>query len=493
MLVAVIGGGVAGLAAALEVTRLRPDVDVVVFEQGPAVGGKLRSATLAGQLVDVGAEAMLARRPEGLELIDAAGLGASRVSPLTSSARVWSPGGLRAIPTGTVMGVPGDLDAARSSGLFSDTTLARMAAEEHADFAPVTEDIAVGRLVGERFGPEVVDRLVDPLLGGVYAGRADRLSLQATVPALAQALTGGGSLVRAARRATGGSARPSAPSTPAPSTPAPSTGAPSTAAPSTGAPAPVFASVLGGLGRVPAAVVARGSFTVRTSTAVRAVRRTPTGFVLAVGPRPDAREVEADAVIVATPAAKAAVLLAQLAPAAATELAGIETASVAIVSIAVATGDGLVLPPGSGLLVPAGAPSLVKGVTISSQKWPGAPDGVAFIRASIGRFGDEAVLQQDDAELLRRATSDLELLLGTAILPIDALVTRWGGALPQYEVGHVERVARIRGAVGAVPGLAVAGASYDGVGIPACIQTGRLAAEQALRPLVARGSDGSGQ
>lgn len=471
MLVAIIGGGVAGLAAALEVTRLRPDIDVVVLEQSPAVGGKLRSATLAGHPVDVGAEAMLARRPEGLELIDAAGLGDACVSPLTSSARVWSPGGLRPIPTGTVMGVPGDLEAARATGLFSDTTLARMAAEEDAEFAPITEDIAVGRLVSERFGPEVVDRLVDPLLGGVYAGRADRLSLQATVPALAQALTEGGSLMRAARRATPGAGRPAP------------------------GPAPVFASVLGGLGRLPAAVVERGSFTVETSTAVRGIRRGASGFELAIGARPDGRELQADAVIVATPAAKAASLLGSLAPAAAHELAGIETASVAIVSIAIATGAGagVNLPSGSGLLVPAGAPSLVKGVTISSQKWPGAPDGLAFIRASIGRFGDEAVLQRDDADLLNRATGDLRVLLGSSIKPVDALVTRWGGALPQYEVGHVGRVARIRAAVDAVPGLAVAGASYDGVGIPACIQSGRLAAEQALRPLVGPRSDRSGQ
>ena len=255
----------------------------------------------------------------------------------------------------------------------------------------------------------------------------------------------------------------------------------------------MFASVLGGLGRVPTALVERGSFTVQTSTAVRAVRRSATGFVLSIGPRPAGRELEADAVIVATPAAKAAVLLYPLAPVAATALAGIQTASVAIVSIAVATGDGLNLPSGSGLLVPAGAPSLVKGVTISSQKWPGAPEGLAFIRASIGRFGDEAVLQRDDADLLDRATNDLSILLGTGIEPVDALVTRWGGALPQYEVGHVERVARIRDAVGAVPGLAVAGASYDGVGIPACIHTGRLAAAQVLRPLVGPRRDRSGQ
>jgi oxygen-dependent protoporphyrinogen oxidase len=186
--------------------------------------------------------------------------------------------------------------------------------------------------------------------------------------------------------------------------------------------------------------------------------------------------------VVAAPATKAAALLGDLAPAAAGELATIDTASVAIVSIAVPTA-GVNLPPGSGLLVPAGSPSLVKGVTISSQKWPGAPAGLAFIRASIGRFGDEVVLQRGDDELAARAVADLTLLLGAELHPIDALVTRWGGALPQYDVGHVERVQRIRSAVAAVPGLAVAGASYDGVGIPACVASGRAAAHQALAGL----------
>lgn len=455
MRVAVIGAGVSGLAAATEIARLRPDAEVVVYEQSATVGGKLRSATLAGHPVDVGAEAMLARRPEGLEFIDAAGLAAERVDPLTTSAGVWSAAGLRPIPSGTVMGVPGDVDAARRSGVFTAATVDQLAAEEHTPHDPVTEDVAVGRLVAQRLGAEVVDRLVDPLLGGVYAGRADRLSLRATVPALARELANGGSLVAAAARAASGSAHTNA------------------------AAAPVFTSVQGGLGRVPGALVEHAAFTVRTSTAVRAIRRTGTGFTLAIGPRPDAVEVSVDAVVIAVPAVKAAALVGDLAPAAAAELAAIDTASVAIVSIAVPTA-GVTLPPGSGLLVPAGAPSLVKGVTISSQKWPGAPADLAFIRASIGRFRDEGVLQRDDAELAARAVTDLGVLLGADLRPVDVLVTRWGGALPQYEVGHVERVERIRSSVATVPGLAVAGASYDGVGIPACVASGRAAAGQAV-------------
>lgn len=462
MLVAVVGAGASGLAAAAEICALRPDVDVIVLEQAAAVGGKLRTATLAGHSVDVGAEALLARRPEGLELVEAAGLSGERVDPLTTAAGVWSPAGLRPIPGGTVMGVPGDVEAARRSGLFSRTALEQITAEADTAHDPVAEDVAVGRLVAQRMGAEVVDRLVDPLLGGVYAGRADRLSLRATVPALARELAEGGSLVAAAARAAAGSARTAA----------------------TVTPAPVFTSVRGGLGRIPTALVERAAFVVRTSTAVRAIRRSGTGFTLAIGPRPDGDELAVDAVVVATPAAKAAALLRELAPAAAGELATIETASVAVVSVAVPTA-GITLPPGSGLLVPVGAASLVKGVTISSQKWPGAPSDLAFVRASIGRFGDEIVLQRDDEELAARALADLRLLLGTELRPVEVLVTRWGGSLPQYDVGHVERVGRIRSSVAGVPGLAVAGASYDGVGIPACVASGRAAARQALAALAA--------
>ena len=425
MLVAVIGGGVAGLAAAHEVTRLRPDVDVVVLEQAPAVGGKLRSATLAGHTVDVGAESMLARRPEGLELIDSAGLTESRVSPLTTSARVWSPAGPRPIPTGTVMGVPGDLDAARRSGLFSDATLARLTAEQDADFAPITEDVAVGRLVGQRFGPEVVDRLVDPLLGGVYAGRADRLSLRATVPALAQAL---------AERRVAASGR--APAVTA-ATPRRRPGRP---------PQPVFASVLrrsgpdpggaGGTGLVHRADVDRGA-------GDPAGRRS--GFVLAIGARPGRTRAagrRGHRGHAGGQGRRCCSTSSRRPPR--PSWPGSRRRAWPSCPIAVPTGDALDLPPGSGLLVPAGCAQPGQGRHHQLPEVARCARRVAFVRASIGRFGDEAVLQRDDAELMRRAVGRPQPAAGTGDRPVDAVVTRWGGALPQYEVGHVERVARIR-------------------------------------------------
>jgi oxygen-dependent protoporphyrinogen oxidase len=352
-----------------------------------------------------------------------------------------------------MLGIPGDVGALRSSGILSAAALARVEAEPaQPPLPPLGDDVSVGALVRSRLGDEVVDRLVDPLLGGVYAGRADALSLAATMPALAARLRhDGGSLLRAAEVTT----------TPAPSPPA----------------GPVFVSLAGGLGQLPEVLAASGRFAVRTDCTVRAIRRTGTGFALDCGPVPDSSELLADAVIVATPAAKAAALLRGLVPGAATELVAIETASMAIVTLAF---TGVAPPPGSGLLVAGAERFAVKAVTLSSQKWPGTPADLTVLRASVGRAGEVADLQRDDDDLVALVRRDLAALIGITAAPIDALVTRWGGGLPQYAVGHVERVARIGAAVAAVPGLAVCGASYDGLGIPACIASARRAAQAIM-------------
>jgi len=308
----------------------------------------------------------------------------------------------------------------------------------------------VGRFVRDRLGAEVVDRLVEPLLGGVYAGRADELSLRATMPALAARLaTGGASLVAAAGEVTG----------------------------SAQSDAPVFASLAGGLGRLPLALAGSGRFAVRTGVTVRAIRRTSTGFALDCGPVPASELVEADAVIVATPPAKAARLLSDVAPTACAELSTVDTASMAIITLAYRD---VRLPPGSGLLVASAEGMRVKAVTLSSQKWPGTPDGCTLLRASVGRVGENVDMRRDDDDLVALVRHELRTLIGVDAGPIDARVTRWGGGLPQYAVGHVEKVARIRAAVARVPGLAVCGAAYDGVGIPTCIAAARLAADQVL-------------
>lgn len=454
--VVVIGGGIAGLSAAYFLAdALGPDA-VTVLEQTDQLGGKLRAVELAGHPVDVGAEAMLARRPEGVDLARAVGLGDRLHAPTTTSSRLWLDGGLRPMPAGTMMGVPADLDAVAEAGVLSADSLARAAAEASSTHEPLTEDVSVGDLITERLGRDVLDRLVDPLLGGVYAAPAGQISLRAAIPALAARLADGGSLVAAARAATAaGAVR-------------------------TG---PVFMSFPGGLAELPAAL-ARSGFQTRTRTAVRVLRRTPDGFALECGPVPEPVHLDADAVVMAAPPGKTGPLLRELAPVASTALGEIGSTSVAVVSLAFRD---ITLPAASGFLVPATERRAIKGATFSSQKWPIGADGVTLLRASLGRAGEPTVLQREDAELVRLVRHELRSLLGVDAEPIDTAVTRWGGGLPQYTPGHVERVARIRAAVADVPGLAVCGAAYDGVGVPACIASARLAADRVLASLTERG------
>jgi len=451
--IAVIGAGISGLAAAW--TLAAAGESVVVLETAGQVGGKLRIESVAGVRVDVGAEAVLARRPEAVGLIAELGLADEQIAPLTSAALLRVGGGLHPLPQRTVLGIPADEAAARASGALTAHALGRIAAEPNLDpLRPLSHDISVGALVRGRLGNEIADRLVEPLLGGVYAGRADELSLRATVPALATRLGEGGSLVRAAQAVL--EAGPSA------------------------ATGPIFTSLAGGLGRLPTALAASGRFDVRTGVTVRSIRRTATGFLLDCGAVPEPESIEVDGVVIATPAAKAARLLGEIAPAAAGDLAGIDSASVAIVTFAFA---GVALPAGSGLLVGAREGVSVKGVTITSQKWSLDSRGLTVLRASLGRAGDAQVLQREDADLIRLARHDMAEMLGLRADPVDALVTRWGGGLPQYAVGHIDRIIRVRAAVAGVAGLGVCGAAYDGVGIPACIASARAAAEQVLTSL----------
>lgn len=463
--VAVVGGGISGLAAAWQLAGAGDEV--VLFESAPRLGGKLRVESVAGLGVDVGAEAMLARRPEGVGLL--AELGLTPIAPLTTQAALRAGGVLHPLPARTLLGVPADLDALEQSGVLTPHAFTRVAAEPgKPPLAPLDQDVSVGDLVRMRLGNEVADRLVEPLLAGVYAGQADRLSLRATIPALAAALRDGGSLVEAAQSVV---AAQSAAALSA-AAQSPGTQSPGTQSSAAQSPAPVFASVAGGLGSLPAALAASGRFEVRTGTTVRTVRHVAGAFLLDCGAVPSSYSITVDAVVVAVPAPKAAWMLTELVPGAAAELAAIDTASMAIVTFALKDVE---LPAGSGLLIGASEGLAVKGVTISSQKWPLDSNGLTLLRASVGRAGEPQVLQRTDENLIGLVRHELAELLGVTAEPVDVIVTRWGGGLPQYGVGHVERIARIRAAVAAIPGLAICGAAFDGVGVPACIASARKA------------------
>ncbi|WP_416980311.1 protoporphyrinogen oxidase [Streptomyces sp. T028] len=449
--VVVIGAGIAGLAAAHRL--LDRGARVTVLEASERVGGKLLPGEIAGVRVDLGAESLLARRPEAVALAREAGLTDLLQPPATATASIWTRGALRPMPRGHVMGVPGT--AAALSGVLSDEGLARIERDADLPRTEVGEDVAVGEYVAARLGREVVDRLIEPLLGGVYAGDAYRISMRSAVPQLYQAALTHTSLTEAVREIQAKAA----------------------AHQQTG---PVFTGIEGGVGRLPLAVAesvrARGG-EIHTRVPVTGLRREPAGgWQVTTGER----ALHADAVVVAVPAPTAAALLAAESPAAAAELRTVEYASMALVTLAYRRSEAA-LPEGSGFLVPPVDGHTVKASTFASQKWGWIADedpDVIVLRTSVGRYGETEILDRDDAGLVDVSRHDLREATGLAATPLETRVTRWTDGLPQYPVGHHARVARIREHVAKLPGLAVCGAQYDGVGVPACIASAHAAVDQ---------------
>lgn len=446
----VVGGGIAGLAAAHRL--LAGGARVTVLEASDRLGGKLHAGEIEGVRVDLGAESMLARRPEAVALAREVGLDSALQPPAVASAALWNRDALTPMPKGHVMGVPGD--PAVLAGVLSAEGLRR--AEAEADLAPteVGDDIAVGAYVAARVGREVVDRLVEPLLGGVYAGDAYRLSMRMAVPQLFEVAKAGGSLLAGVRAVQERAARNQ----------------------QTG---PVFMGIEGGVGRLPLAVAdavrAKGA-EIALHARVDAVHRTADGWTV----HTDGRELAADQVVLAVPAPQAARLLDADAPGAAAELRAVEYASMALMTLAFRRAD-VDLPDGSGFLVPPVDGHTIKASTFASQKWGWIADEnpeLVVLRTSVGRYGEEEVLRRADDELVDMSRADLRAAVGLTAAPVATRVTRWTDGLPQYPVGHHGRVARIREQVGRLPGLAVCGAAYDGVGIPACIASAHAAVDR---------------
>jgi len=476
--VVIVGGGISGLAAAFFLRDAA--VRVTVLEGSPRLGGKLSVSEIGGVAVDEGAEALLVTRPEGTGLIAEAGLGDQRAAPGPTSSAIWTLGALRPLPRRQFMGVPSDMAELARSGVLSAAGVAR--AGQDLELPPTARDgdVPVARYVAARLGEEVVDRLVDPLLGGVYAGRSAELSFDATLPALAAASRRHRSLAEAARSLL----------------PAPG---PVPASAGTRAGGAVFTTLTGGLGMLPAYLAKASGADVRTCAMARELAPAGPGWRLTVGSAAAPERIDADAVILAIPGRPAGRLLADVpgVSAAVTAFGEISYASMAIVTLAYPRsafpGPGLAALGWSGYLVPAVDGRAVKAATFSTVKWPhlassSAPgaEPLEIVRCSVGRIGEEALLHRTDDELAALAAAELAEATGVRGRPAASRVTRWGGALPQYTVGHLDRVAAIRAAVAAQPGLAVCGAAYDGVGIPACVATARAAVSQVVAFLAAR-------
>ena len=455
--VAVVGGGLTGLAAAHELAGR--GLEVMVFEAGDRWGGVVVTQTLGDVLVEGGPDSFLARDPAARSLCEAVGLGDELVAPAAFGAVVWSRGRLHPVPVGFPHGLPISPWAAWRSGILSPLGAARAAADLVLPGPLRGADISVGAFVRRRFGRATLAELVDPLLAGTRAGDAKDMSLAAALPQIDSLARRHRSVIRGLRHARRRGALESGP--------------------------PPFVTVRGGLGRLVDHLVRhlRARAELVSATPVVRVEAGGAGFVvhLAGGDRQPAAGV-----VLAVPAHRASGLLEDMSPDAAAELAAIAHASVASAT--------LVYPPGtfappagtSGMLVAGGEGRTLSACSWFSTKWPhSAPGGETVIRGFVGRSGRHPALDLDDERLTARLTTDLRAALGIATPPRRASVTRWEKGLPQYAVGHLERVARIEAALARWPRLAVAGASYRGSGLPDCIRQGRAAAERILEGALA--------
>ncbi len=472
--VCVVGGGITGLAAAWELaTAERSRARVVLLESDSRLGGKLRTTDFGGRPVDLGPDAFLARREEALNLCRELGLGPDLVAPGANRSYVWVRGRLRRLPSGLALGVPTRFVPLARSGICSPRGLTRAALdlsipfssrrrsgspgeEHHQEGLDALVDQSVGSVVRRRLGNEINDRLADPLIGGIHAGGVDTTSAAAVFPQLLEAETRPGSLMRALR-----------------------------AAPRDG---PVFMTLRGGMGRLTerlrAALVERG-VDIRQGAAAESLdidssstswRRWSIGI-------PGGR-VACDGVVVCIPAPDASRFVRRVDGVLAEMLGSIRYASVTLVTIRMPRSAFTRALEGTGFLVPVAEGRLLTACTWLSSKWPELErEEDVLLRASMGRYGDARADELTDDEVVSRALEELGEMLGFVAKPLEALVTRWPGSFPQYFVGHRRRVQQIEAAAASHRGLVLAGAALHGIGIPACVGSGRGAAVRLLGEL----------
>ncbi|GAB92099.1 protoporphyrinogen oxidase [Gordonia rhizosphera] len=444
--VTVVGGGVSGLTAAYRLRQaLGPDAQIDLYEADDRLGGILYTRTVGDRAVDVGAEAFIVRRPEALDLVTELGLADRVVSPTNRRPAVWAGGRLHPLPAPALMGIPACPEAV--AGLADPRDVQRIATEPDRPWRwDPGADPSVGELVADRFGPSVVARSVDPMLGGVYSSLADDIGLREALPALAVRLDAGAAGLTAA------------------------VGELTSAGAGGG---PVFGTLVGGYRVLVDALVDAARIVPRRSRRVVGLAARPGGWTVDVA---GVGTTDYDGVVVALPAPQAALLLRGVAPDIAAPLAAVQPASSLVVSIALAPGTPL--PDHSGVLVATGEDLRAKAFTFSSQKWAHLSGGGSVsVRASFGRYG--APVPDDTAEpavedrIRTEALEDLDEVCRAAGVPApsgrvtDLVVQRWTGGLPVYAPGHLAVMDDLLGVHPAR--LALVGSTYAGVGVPACI------------------------
>ncbi|HEY5274829.1 MAG TPA: protoporphyrinogen oxidase [Acidimicrobiales bacterium] len=482
--VAVVGGGVTGLVAA---RALAASCEVTIFESAASLGGKLETATLENLPIDIGPDAFITRQSAAERLCRELGLTDDLLAPSSNSVAIFTKGELHQMPKGIVLGVPTDLHALRASNvvgtgaiwratrdLLGVSAVTRTGAIPRAELGE--DDPSVEEVFAPRLGHEIVRILIDPLLGGINASDVASLSLAACAPQLLTRLEGRRSVMRALR------------AEPATFTP--------------GSSRPPFLGLRQGMAELANALESAcrdASVEICCDSEVLAIGRFPDGrWKLTIA----AEDHVVDAVLLACPAFAAAKLLEDEAPELSSELGEIPFASVVtacfsfpdeavpaklserlreVIPGAPASDSPLV---GSGVLIPRDGRHLVTGATFTSSKWPrSAARGQIVIRAFAGRHRDERAVGLGDAELQSALLADLQNILGITASPTASLVKRWEKGLPQYVTGHLARLRRIEALLANAPSLGLAGASYHGIGIPACIEDGERAASRLLASL----------
>lgn len=490
MRIAIVGGGIAGLAAAWELEKARaanPAVTYVLYESRSRLGGSLSSEMIEGTVLERGPDSFLSEKPAAAELARELGLGADLIPSNDADRKTWIAVGNRLIPLpdGLMFLVPTKLLPTALTPLFSLRTKLRMGLELLHPPRPSQKDESVAALVERHFGQETVDRLADPLLSGIYGGDAAQLSARTVLPRLVEMEAQYGSLTRgmlaAHKKMKAAMAAKAAGGNPPSADRLKPMGGPGTG--KSAGPRGIFTTLRGGLQQFVAAIAAQlDPLAVRLDTAVSAIDRTAAGWQVTFAGE---REVF-DAVILASPAWAAGALLAGVDAALGSELESIPYSSSITVNLVYDESRIGRLPDGFGFLVPASSGRAMLACTFAHRKFLGrtAP-GKAVLRAFLGGMRNEALMNEPDNVLIATVRRELSQILGARVLgpqtePEFAQVNRWRRAMAQYAVGHQERMARIKARVAALPGLRLVGNAYDGIGIPDCIRLGRAAARELV-------------
>lgn len=456
--VAIVGGGISGLAAAYRLRQIAPHADITLIESENRLGGKILTQQVDGYVIEGGPDSFLSSKPRGAGLARDLGIDQRLYGTDERWRRtyVMYQGRLHELPQGLSGLVPSRIEPLLASTLFSNEGKARLQQEVHIPARTSDGDESLAHFMERRFGQEVYGRLLEPLMTGIYAGDGRMLSLLATFPQLRSMESEYGSLLRAM-----GERQHEAPGA---------------------APRPGFLTFPRGMQELPDTLGARlERVRVLTEAPVTSIRRLKLGYAIDMARR---STLQANLVILATPAQAAARLLGEIDPDLSHALSGISAVSTATISLAFRESDVPHPLDGYGYIVPRAEGRAVLACTWTSRKFQHrAPDHHVLLRVFIGRAGQQDALAASDEELLELALSEARESLGVAVAPALQRVFRWPDAMPQYTLGHLDRLVTIEAKLRDLPGLFLAGASYRGVGIPDCVASGETAAERVATHL----------